>query len=33
MKTLIAIPCMDMVHTDFLRSVVGMERSGEVRFG
>lgn len=33
MKTLVAIPCMDMVHTDFLRSVVGMERSGEVRFG
>ena len=33
MKTLVAIPCMDMVHTDVLRSVVGMERAGEVRFG
>ena len=33
MKTLVAIPCMDMVHTDFLRSCLGMERSGDVRFG
>ena len=33
MKTLVAIPCMDMVHTDFFRSAVGMERSGAVCFG
>lgn len=33
MKTLIAIPCMDMVHTDFLRSCLGLEKMGEVRFG
>lgn len=32
MKTLIAIPCMDMVHTQFLKSVVGMDRVGECRF-
>jgi len=32
MKTLIAIPCMDMVHTTFLRSVLGMNRVGECRF-
>lgn len=25
MRTMIAIPCMDMVHTDFFRSCVGME--------
>lgn len=32
MKTLIAIPCMDMVHTTFLKSVLGMDRVGECRF-
>ena len=32
MKTLIAIPCMDMVHTDFTRSLVGMRLDGEVQF-
>ena len=32
MKTLVAIPCMDMVHTDFLRSCLSMERVGEVCF-
>lgn len=32
MKTLIAIPCMDMVHTVFMKSVVGLERVGECRF-
>lgn len=33
MKTLIAVPCMDMVHTDFLRSCLSMEKDGEVRWG
>ena len=28
MKTLIAIPCMDMVHTQFLRSILGMRAIG-----
>lgn len=32
MKILIAIPCMDMVHTTFLKSVLGMDRVGECRF-
>lgn len=32
MKILVAMPCMDMVHTVFMKSVVGMERIGEVRF-
>lgn len=32
MKTVIAIPCMDMVHTQFMKSVVGMRLSGEVRY-
>lgn len=32
MKTLIAIPCMDMVHTTFLKSLLAMEKIGEVRF-
>ena len=32
MKTLIAIPCMDMVHTTFMKSVIGLERVGECRF-
>ena len=32
MKTLIAIPCGDMCHTGFLRSLVGMEISGQVQF-
>lgn len=33
MKTLIAIPCMDMVHTIFLKSLLGLERVGAVQFG
>lgn len=33
MKTLIAIPCMDMVHTVFLKSLMGLERVGDTRFG
>ena len=33
MRTLIAVPCMDMVHTDFLRSCLSMEKDGEVRWG
>ena len=32
MKTLIAIPCMDMVHTDFLRALVSLEVDGEIQF-
>lgn len=32
MKTLIAIPCMDMVHTNFLKSILGMRKVGEVQF-
>ena len=31
MRTMIAIPCMDMVHTEFMRSVVGMQHLGEVQ--
>lgn len=33
MKTLVAVPCMDMVHTVFLKSILGLEKVGEVRFG
>ena len=32
MKTAVAIPCMDMVHTQFMKSVLGMRFSGEVNF-
>lgn len=32
MKTLVAVPCMDMVHADFLQSCVGLEKTGEVQF-
>ena len=32
MKTLVAIPCMDMVHTEFFRSVLGMKLVGEVDY-
>ena len=32
MKILIAIPCMDMVHTTFMKSVIGMNRVGDCRF-
>lgn len=32
MKTLVAIPCMDMVHTVFMKSVIGLDRVGECRF-
>lgn len=32
MKTLIAIPCMDMVHTTFMKSVLGLNRTGDCRF-
>lgn len=33
MKTLICIPCMDMVHTAFMQSLLQMRMVGEVRFG
>ena len=32
MKTLIAIPCMDMVQTEFVRSLVGMRTTGQVQY-
>ena len=32
MKTLIAIPCMDMVHTVFMKSLMGMNRVGQTGF-
>lgn len=32
MKTLICIPCMDMVHTVFLRSILGMRQAPGTRF-
>lgn len=32
MKTLITIPCMDMVHTQFMRSLLQMTKVGEVGF-
>ena len=31
MKTLIAIPCMDMVHTEFCRTLLAMSRVGDVQ--
>lgn len=31
MKTLICIPCMDMVHTEFMKSLMGMRRVGETK--
>lgn len=33
MKTLVAVPCMDMVHTVFLRSILGLERVGFTQYG
>ena len=33
MRTLIAIPTMDMVHTVFFKSMIGMSRVGETGFG
>lgn len=32
MKTLIAIPCMDMVHTVFMKSLMGLNRIGQTGF-
>lgn len=32
MKTMIAVPCMDMVHTDFFRSCVGLQVEGTVQW-
>lgn len=32
MKTLIAIPCMDMIHTVFFKSVLGLDKGQETRF-
>lgn len=33
MKTLIAIPCMEMMHTEFVQSLVGMRKVGDVQYG
>lgn len=32
MKTLICLPCMDMVHTAFLKSILGMRKVGETKY-
>lgn len=32
MRTLVAVPCMDMVHSLFLKSILGMNVSGDVEF-
>lgn len=32
MKTLVALPCMDMVHTVFMKSLMGMDRIGQCGF-
>ena len=32
MRTLIAIPCMDMVHTDFMRAVLALQHRDETQF-
>lgn len=32
MRTMIAVPCMDMLHTDFFRSCVGLQLEGEVQW-
>ena len=32
MRTLIAVPAMDLLHTDFCRSCVGLQLSGEVQW-
>ena len=33
MKTLIAIPCMDMVHTVFMKALLGLQRVEQIQFG
>ena len=33
MKTLIAIPCMDMVHTQFMRALLQLDKVGTIQFG
>lgn len=32
MRTLIAIPCMDMMHTPFVMSLTGLQVKGEIKF-
>ena len=32
MRTMIAVPCMDMVHTDFMRSALSLEHRDETQF-
>lgn len=33
MKTLIAIPCLDMIHTTFFKAIMSLQRVGDVQFG
>lgn len=33
MRTMIAIPCMDMVHTVFMRSLLTMDKVGSIQYG
>lgn len=32
MKTLIALPCMDMVNTEFMRSLLAMDKVGQIQY-
>ena len=32
MRTMIAVPCMDMVHTDFMRSALSLQHRDETQF-
>jgi hypothetical protein len=31
-KTLIAVPCFDMVHTDFMESIVNMQKAEDAYY-
>lgn len=33
MKTLIAVPCMDMMHTEFVQALIGLRKVGKVQYG
>ena len=33
MRTLICIPCLDMVHTTFFKAIMSLQRVGDVQFG
>lgn len=32
MKTMVAIPCLDMMHTDFVTSLTGLRHDGNIKF-